>query len=102
MVKSENVILQPQFRTSTGRLTAYSFHCGYIEEKAQVVGEAIIRTQMWHEGACYHVRCCVGRDSPNYFWDCFDTLAEARNRFGRVKGKLTTKRMSNNQAHGKK
>lgn len=73
----------PQFRTKTGRLTAYSFACGYIEQRQW----RSIGTTLWHEGACYHVRqhdTEVGR----VFWHCFDTLAEARNCFNRCRGKL--------------
>ena len=40
----------PQFRTSTGRLTAYSFSCGYLERKStdrDGYGENGVDTEIW-------------------------------------------------------
>lgn len=99
------IILQPQFRTITGRLTGYSFACGYIEQKStdrNGYGKQGLDTEIWMEHSQYHVRQHdrqPGADKFRTFWVTFDTLAEARNIFGRAMGRLTTKRMSNNQAH---
>lgn len=86
----------PQFRTSTGRLTAYSFWCGYLERKS--TGPEGLETEIWHEGAVYHVRQHDYRPKAKQFrvfWESFDTLAEARDYFNRQPGKLVTKRVLN-------
>jgi len=86
--------LSPKFRTSTGRLTAYSFGCGYLETKATALSHGI-ETTIWHEGACYHVRqfdYSPNATSFRVFWESFDTLNEARNLFNRQPGFLTTTR----------
>ena len=74
----------PQFRTSTNRLTPYSFQCGYIEKKVKSKTE----TTIWHEGAYYHVRQHDFENHRRVFWESFETLSEARNLFNRQKGKL--------------
>lgn len=96
-IRCRGEILQPQFRTSTGRLTAYSICCGYLEQK-EAPGEVI--TTLWHEGAVYHVKQFDHDKMKVNLWESFETLAEARNCFGRAKGKLTTKRLTNNECHG--
>ena len=98
-------IKQPQFRTSTGRLTQYSFACGYIEQKStdpNGYGENGLDTEIWMEHAHYHVRQHDRRPGATQFrvfWQSFDTIAEARNLFNRQPGKLTTKRVSNDTVH---
>jgi len=79
-----------KFRTKTGRLTAYSFACGYIEQKAK--GE--LETTIWHEHGTYHVRQHDHNPKTwgRRFWECFDTLAQARNCFNRAAGRLITTR----------
>ena len=57
--------LYPKFRNKDGSLTAYSFACGYIEERNDC--------QLYKDG-CWHVK---GRGK----WECFDTLTEARKFF---------------------
>jgi len=84
----------PQFRTKTGRLTAYSFACGYIETKS-TNPENGLETTIWMEHAHYHVRQFdrrPGAKTFRTFWESFDTLNEARNLFNRQPGSLTTKR----------
>lgn len=87
----------PQFRTKTGRLTEYSFLCGYIEQKSTNPSQlrtADLYTELYHEGACYHVRQFDRRSGAEAFrtiWECFDTLNEARDFFGRQKGWVVTR-----------
>ena len=48
-----------QFRKSTGRLTAYSFACGYRERRStdrDGYGNEGLDTEIYHDGAVYHVR----------------------------------------------
>lgn len=61
-----------KFRTKAGRLTPYALACGYIERKEN---EAL-RLDLWHEGACFHVR--AHDNTARLFWECFDTLTQAR------------------------
>jgi hypothetical protein len=85
----------PQFRTSTGRLTAYSFGCGYRERKStdkDGYGKNGLDTEIFHDGAIYHVRQHDRRPEATQFrafWKSYRTLAEARNLFNRQRGKLT-------------
>lgn len=85
----------PQFRTSTGRLTAYSFACGYIERKStKPHDDDGIETEIWMEHMTYHVRQHDFGGAGRVFWESFDLLSEARNCFGRAKGVLVTARVS--------
>jgi hypothetical protein len=85
----------PQFRTSTGRLTAYSFGCGYLERKStdkDGYGKNGLDTEIYNAGAIYHVRQHDRRPEATQlrlFWKSYRFLAEARNQFNRQKGKLT-------------
>jgi hypothetical protein len=84
-----------QFRTSTGRLTAYSFSCGYRERRStdkDGYGNNGLDTEIYHDGAVYHVRQHDRRTEATKFrvvWKPYRTLAEARNLFNRQQGKLT-------------
>jgi hypothetical protein len=85
----------PHFRTSTGRLTAYSFSCGYRERRStdrDGYGKEGMDTEIYHDGAVYHVRQHDRRSEATQFrvfWKSYRTLAEARNLFNRQRGKLT-------------
>ena len=66
-----------KFKTKSGWLTPYALACGYIEEK-----EANnIRTQLWYEGNCLHVRQYDFNNHERVFWDSFARLADARKRY---------------------
>jgi hypothetical protein len=83
-----------QFRTATGRLTAYSFSCGYRERRStdrNGYGKNGLDTEIYQDGAVYHVRQHDRRSEASQFrvfWKSFRTLAEARNLFNRQRGKL--------------
>jgi hypothetical protein len=85
----------PQFRTSTGRLTAYSFVCGYRERRStdkDGYGKDGVDTEIFHDGAVYHVRQHDRREKATQFrifWQSYRTLSEARNLFNRQRGRLT-------------
>jgi hypothetical protein len=84
-----------KFHTSTERLTAYSFSCGYRERRSTDkagYGKNGLDTEIYHDGAVYHVRQHDRRsDSTQFrvFWKSYRTLAEARDLFNRQRGKLT-------------
>ncbi len=90
---------EPQFKTKTGRLTAYSFACGYIEQRSTNPTMADFRTndlytEMYHEGACYHVRQFdyrPGAKTFRVFWESFPNIRKARNLFNRQKGRRIKK-----------
>ena len=83
------------FRTSTGRLTAYSFSCGYRERRStdrNGYGQNGLDTEIYHDGAVYHVRQHDRRPEATQlriFWKSYRTVAEARNLFNRQCGTLT-------------
>jgi hypothetical protein len=85
----------PQFRTSKGRLTAYSFICGYRERRStdrDGYGKDGLDTEIYHDGAIYHVRQHDRLSEATrfrVFWKSYRTLNEARNLFNRQQGKLT-------------
>ena len=66
----------PQFKTATGRLTAYSFACGYVER----TGNGDNRAMLEQEHGVYHVK---GFRNGIHFWEAFSSLAEARKFFDR-------------------
>ncbi len=81
----------PQFRTSIGRLTAYSFSCGYCERRSTDRDGYGLDTEIYHAGAVYHVRQHDRRPDAikfRVFWQSYRTIAEARNLFNRQRGKL--------------
>jgi hypothetical protein len=59
-------------------LTAYSFACGNIQRAAYAVGDYELRVDLWHEGACYHVRAHEHGGRGRLVWDSFGSLTEAR------------------------
>jgi hypothetical protein len=58
-----------RFKNADGSLTRYSFACGYIERKEQN-GVAV---ELWHEGACFHVRAHDHNKGERLLWDSFET-----------------------------
>lgn len=68
----------PKFKNKDGQLSAYSFACGYIQEKQTASG----KVELYKDGN-WHVR--VFNDSSRVKWDCFDTLGEARKAFAAIK-----------------
>lgn len=70
-----------KFHTTKGRLTPYALACGYIEQKERDG----IRTTLWHEGGpCFHVRQHDHNTGTRLFWDSFESLPKARNRFDKA------------------
>lgn len=67
----------PVFRTKTGRLTAYALACGYIEQFE--ANEK--RVTLWAEHGSLHVRAHDFANNKRVFWDCPETLTQARKRF---------------------
>jgi hypothetical protein len=85
----------PRFHTSTGRLTAYSFTCGYRERRStdrDGYGRDGVDTEIFHDGSVYHVRQHDRREEATQFrvfWQSYRTLSEARNMFNRQRGRIT-------------
>ena len=67
---------EPKFKTARGRLTPYSFACGYIERK----GTGDNRACLEQEHGVYHVK---GFKNGVRFWETFDTLTQARKFYDR-------------------
>lgn len=90
--------LYPKFRTKRDRLTAYSFACGYIEQRStdmESFRQKDLYTELYHEHGCYHVRQFDKRPNAKVFqvfWYSFETLTEARKFFDRQPGKLVKHR----------
>jgi hypothetical protein len=88
-------MITPHFLTSTRRLTGYSFSCGYRERRStdrNGYGKNGLDTEIYHDGAVYHVRQHDRRPESNQFrvfWKSYRTLAEGRNLFNRQCGRLT-------------
>lgn len=57
-----------RFRLKDGQLSRYAFGCGYI----QTVTKGSIRTELYADGACYHVRQFNNNTHERLLWDCFD------------------------------
>ena len=70
-----------RFRTKNGRLTWYALACGYID----VYEKNNIRTTLWHEGACYHVRSTNFNTVTRLSWDTAQTVGEAYRIFAQHK-----------------
>lgn len=84
----------PTFRTAAGRLTAYAFSCGYIEQRTTDVGSlrsGDLYTELSAEHGVYHVRQFDRRDGAGLFrtlWETFPTMGEARRLFDAQPGAL--------------
>ena len=64
--------LYPKFRTKAGKLTRYSFACGYIETK-EIDNET--RGTISLEPNGYHVK---GFKNGVHFWEIFERVKDAR------------------------
>lgn len=70
-----------KFKTKAGRLTPYSFMCGYIEQ----IDKNNKRVTLWHEHNTYHVRAHDFSNNTRLVWDTYKTLTEARNGYSKAK-----------------
>ena len=75
----------PKFRTKSGRLTLYSFACGYYERKRT---SDDVETTIWMEHGTFEVRQHDHANGKRVFWQGFETLRQARDCFGRQKGRV--------------
>jgi hypothetical protein len=66
--------MKDKFRNKNGDLSAYSFACGYVQEKQTNNG----KVELYKDGN-WHVR--IFDDQPHGRWVSFDTLGEARKAF---------------------
>ena len=71
-------MITPKFRTARGRLTPYSFACGYVERKGSGDNRAVLE----QEHGVYHVK---GFQNGAHFWETFNTLIQARKFFAGIK-----------------
>lgn len=66
-------------RTKQGYLRPYALECGYQEKKERNG----VETTLWKYAGCYgyHVRQHDFNTHTRIFWETFETLTEARQRF---------------------
>ena len=74
----------PVFKTKAGRVTPYALACGYIEQ-FEANGK---RVTLWAEHGSLHVRAHDFKNHNRIFWDCPDTLTQARKRFDVAKREI--------------
>ncbi len=67
------------FKTKKGLLTHYALACGYMEVSEGYGKPGKVDISMYLDG-CFHVRG-YSSETGRLFWDCFDTLPEARKAF---------------------
>lgn len=83
-----------KFLTKRNRLTAYSFACGYIEQRSTDLNNlrnGDLYTELYHDAPTFHVRQFDYRPNAKQFrvfWESFPTLTEARKFFDNQPGKL--------------
>jgi len=67
------------FTNADGTLTAYALACGY-RERTENGGVSV---ELWHEGACFHVRGHDSNSNIRLFWDSFEMgkLKETRKHY---------------------
>ena len=86
----------PRFKDGAGRLTEYSFCCGYVERKStdpEKSREADLSTEIYHESSHYQVRQYDRRPGAIkflVFWDSYsgDEFETARARFDAEPGTM--------------
>lgn len=69
--------MPPSFRQVSG-LTVYAFACGYIQRVELELATSDIRVDLWHEGACFHVRVHDFKGDGRLDWASFDNVGKAR------------------------
>ena len=80
--------MKDKFRLSNGELSRYAFACGYI----QTTTKGDIRTELYTDGACYHVRQFNDNTHERIRWDSLDSnsLTLARKHYRNLsKGETT-------------
>jgi hypothetical protein len=76
-------------KQGTHRLTRYEFACGYTQEsEKQCCIEGWIRLVMWMEHGTFHVRAHDHGENKRLFWDSFDTMTAANQRYYKAKREL--------------
>lgn len=66
-------------------LSAYALACGYIQRTARTIGaDYELRIDLWHEGACYHVRAHEHGGRGRLCWESFGRLTDARKAYRRA------------------
>ena len=80
----------PKFFTAKGRLTPYSFGCGYQERRELSNGVEV--TLYKDGGPAWHVRAYDKVNKVRVFWECFNLLTNARQYFDKQGGKLIVSR----------
>jgi hypothetical protein len=78
--------MKDKFTLSDGQLSVYALACGYWQEYPKN-RDAVQKVQLWHEGACFHVRH-IDYDKPQdirVFWESFHSIGEARKLFAKTK-----------------
>lgn len=65
----------PKFRNKSG-LTAYALSCGYIQRFELLDDTGMLRVDLWHEGACFHVH--VSQEGERLSWVSEALLGDAR------------------------
>jgi hypothetical protein len=66
-----------KFRNKNGELSAYSFYCGYL----QVAEHNNVKLELSHDSCCWKVFGFDHNNKWRLFWECFDTLTDARKFF---------------------
>lgn len=72
------------------RISRYEFCCGYTQEcetEGCTIGSGI-RLVLWMEHGCFHVRAHDYGKGERVFWDSFDTMTEANQRYFKAKREL--------------
>ncbi len=77
-------------KQGTERLTRYELACGYtqVAETPDCTYMQGVSVALWHEGACFHVRAHDFTNSRRIFWDSFDTMTAANQRYFKAKREL--------------
>ena len=78
--------MRDKFKLKNGELSVYSLACGYWQEYPQN-RDAAEKVQLWHEGACFHVRR-IDYNRPQdirVFWESFHSIGQARRLFAATK-----------------
>lgn len=72
--------MKTKFKQKNG-LTAYALACGYVQRIETDVPGKNTRLDLWHEGACFHVRAHDFINAGRIEWVSEELLSDARDQF---------------------
>ena len=73
----------PKLENNKGELTEYGLRCGYVQRQVRDG----IKTDLWCEHECFHVRQIDEATGARILWESFGKVSEAKQRYKELTAK---------------